>query len=181
MPTVIVPSVSSRAHSWLFKKRRSFGTLLIALSGIIDSQRYCDRAVAHERRPHDARGQQPPADLDLAAIGRRGRNAREPDRALDGRRKRAARDLALADGEYDHFLVRPQDPAVLEQQADELAWRACCLLRDQRGSADEVALGLPRNGPREPRLERRRAFVHVVAVEIHAGLEPQRVARAETA
>ena len=64
--------------------------------------------------------------------------------------------------------------AVEEQEADELAHRG---IRDERGLADEVARALEVDGPREPRLERRGARVHVLAVQVHPGLEPQRVAR----
>ena len=54
------------------------------------------------------------------------------------------------------------------------------LQRFERLAADEIARGvLEGHGPREAGLERVLALVHVVAVEIHAGFESQRVARAE--
>ena len=52
-------------------------------------------------------------------------------------------------------------------------------LRDERGLADEVARAREVDRPRKARRERRHAFVHVLAVQVHAGFEAQRVARAE--
>src|SRR6188508_2401420 len=47
----------------------------------------------------------------------------------------------------------------------------------ERSTTDEIAiLRLPCDGPGKPRLEWRGRLVHVVAVEIHAGLETQRIA-----
>jgi hypothetical protein len=77
-------------------------------------------AVAHERQLDHARAQQLAADVDLHLGAGGARHAREADRALERRRERAARDLALADAGHDHFLVAAQHAAVLEQQADEL-------------------------------------------------------------
>ncbi len=51
----------------------------------------------------------------------------------------------------------------------------------ERRAPDEVAVGLRVDGPGEAGLERARGLVHVLAVEGHAGLQPQRVAGAEAA
>ena len=52
----------------------------------------------------------------------------------------------------------------------------------ERRAPDEAALrGLHRNRPRQPRLEGMSLLIHVVAIQVHAGLEPKRVARAEAA
>src|SRR5262245_2112089 len=75
-----------------------------------------------------------------------------------------------------------QHAALLEHEPDELARHARATLRFERGAADEIALGrIESDRPREARFERRHVLVHVVAVEIHASLEPQRVACAEPA
>ena len=49
----------------------------------------------------------------------------------------------------------------------------------QRGLADEVALGDQVDGPGEAGVERRDVVVHVLAVQVHAGFQAQRVARAQ--
>src|SRR5579863_2774943 len=75
-----------------------------------------------------------------------------------------------------------QHAALLEHEADELARAAgrCYLLK--RAAPDEGARArLERHRPAETRLERMRRLVHVIAVEIHAGLKTQRVARTEAA
>src|SRR6185503_17195142 len=51
----------------------------------------------------------------------------------------------------------------------------------ERRAADEVARCAPVDGPAEAGLERRDRLVHVLAVEVHAGLETQRIAGAEAA
>ena len=47
-------------------------------------------------------------------------------------------------------------------------------------AADEAAALVERDGPAERGLVRRHGFVHVLAVQVHAGLEAQGVARAES-
>ncbi len=59
------------------------------------------------------------------------------------------------------------------------ALHAVGLLLLERLAADEVAALVERHGPGEPGFPRRDVLVHVLAVEIHAGFEAQRVARAE--
>ena len=117
---------------------------LVALAGTVDRRELCswtslrqirlkangDRAVAHEGRPHHACRQQPSRGSRLRSGRRspRARRARPIERSSVGR-KRAARDLALADGGHDHLLMRAEHAAVLEQQPDQLARRARGLLR----------------------------------------------------
>ena len=52
-------------------------------------------------------------------------------------------------------------------------------MRDERRLADEIARAREIDRPGEAGLERRHRLVHVLAVEVHAGFEAQRVARAE--
>ena len=71
-----------------------------------------------------------------------------------------------------------QHAAVEQQQSDQLARG---LLIDQGGLADEVALVFQRQRPGETGFERGDGLVHVLAVEVHAGFEAQRVAAAKAA
>src|SRR5258708_9938085 len=139
-----------------------------------------DFSVADERRLHHAGGELLVAHVDVNRVAGRDAKgqAREPDRLRERRREGAARDLAFARAGF-YLLVRAQHAAaVQQQQAQELARFA---LRAQRGLADEIALGGEIDRPRESRVERRDLLVHVLAVEVHAGLEAQRVARTQPA
>src|SRR6185437_2122917 len=143
-------------------------------------------AVADERRPHDARVVQLATDIDLYVGASRDRQTGESDRALQGRGKGAAGDLAFPLAftgiGYDYLLVRAQYAAPLEQQAHELALRPARANRLERLAADEGPFArLERHRPAEAGLEGMGALVHVAAVEVHAGFEPQRVAGAEPA
>src|SRR6185436_20941670 len=89
MPTVTLPSDSSRAHSWDLRYRRSAGTLLMTSSAPA-SERNCNLAIAHERRPDDRRAEQPSADLDLAALRGLHRHPRKTDGTFQGRREAPA-------------------------------------------------------------------------------------------
>src|SRR5262245_59789744 len=135
--------------------------LLMPVSG--DSSLDECLAVAHERRPDDARRQRLAADLDRDRAVRGRRHAREADGALERRRERAAGHLALARAARAHALVRAEHAALLEQEADELALHARLALREERFLADEIAVAVQRHGPGEARLERRHGLVHVVA------------------
>ena len=55
------------------------------------------------------------------------------------------------------------------------------LLRFQRAATDEVSAFIEYDGPGQRGLERRHAVVHVLTVQIHAGLQAQGVARAQAA
>src|SRR5262249_48787709 len=119
------------------------------------------------------------ADLDLDVITGldADRDACEPDRLRERRRERAARRLAFARGSADPLMAAQHASLVEEHEADELALRR----RRERGLADEFApvLEIDRRGG--PRLRGILALGHVWAVEIHACLEPQRVACAQAA
>ncbi len=138
-------------------------------------------AVAHERIFHDAGGQQLAANIDFDAVARRHRHTREADGFLHGRRERAAGELAVARRSGD-ALMTAQHAALVENQTDELALHARRTLRIERGATHEITLRrIERNRPRQAGFERRQVFIHVVAVQIHARFEAQRVARTETA
>src|SRR5688572_21339791 len=138
-------------------------------------------AVAHERILHYARGEELAADIDLYLLAGRGWDAREADRALQRGRERAAGHLTFADAGHDDFLMAAQHAAIFEHESDQLARHAAAPLRFERRAADEIAIcRVERNRPRNARFQRREVLVHVVAVEIHAGFEPQRIARAQS-
>ncbi|MCY1235668.1 hypothetical protein D9M72_482920 [compost metagenome] len=65
---------------------------------------------------------------------------------------------------------------VTQDQAKELLARAG---RGQCRLAGEAALALQVDGPGQAGVQRRGADVHVLAVQVHAGLQAQRVARAQ--
>src|ERR1700674_3246542 len=72
-----------------------------------------------------------------------------------------------------------QYPAFLEQQSDELA-AALALRTLQSVASDEVPIGrFEGHRPGESRLEGMKVLVHVVAVQIHAGFQPERIPRAQ--
>src|SRR6516225_1325306 len=171
MPIVSVPSVSVRIHSWLSVYLSSAGTFILAPS------RNKTLAVAHEGRLDDARREALVAnlDFDVVACVDADRQARESDRSAKRWREAAARHLAFARRAV-HLLMAAQHAAFVDQQdSDELPLRG----RGERGFADEVACALHVHRPREPGLERVLGFGHVLTVEIHARLEPQRIACAE--
>src|SRR5918995_1698032 len=143
MPTSTLPSGSVRTHSWLFVYRSSAGMSLISFSVSKFDQTL---AVAHERRLDDAGGEALAADVDFDLPCRGSRQAREADRALEGRRERAAGHLTRAGAARVHGLVRAQHAAVFEQQADQLAGRARCPLGDQCFLADEIAVAVEHDG-----------------------------------
>ena len=67
--------------------------------------------------------------------------------------------------------------------ARAMQFEAACDERDavgeQRGFADEITIGIQRNGPRQTSVERRNRLVHVLTIEIHAGFQPQGIAGAQ--
>src|SRR6185312_5934861 len=144
----------------------------------------------YERRLDHARCEELAADVDSYGAGRRRRNARERDRALQRRGEGAARDDALsvarcgalAGVRRDHALTRAQHPATVELEPDELALDAARQHGLERLPADEAARSrLDRYRPAEARFEGVRARVHVMAVQIESRLETQRIARPEAA
>ena len=104
---------------------------------------------------------------------------RERDGLAERRAERAAGDFAVA-VRGAHLLVGAQHAArVLQQQARSVAARAACA---SSAALPTKSRGLARSTVQaKPGHERRHRFVHVLAVEIHAGLEAQRVARAQPA
>jgi hypothetical protein len=66
----------------------------------------------------------------------------------------------------------------MQTQAEE--FRALAI-RAQRVLADEVAGALEVHGPGEARVQRRDVLIHVLAIQVHAGFEAQRVARSQAA
>src|SRR5579863_9810042 len=177
MPISTMPSARVRTHSWDLVYLRSAGTLLMNGSS-------CDQGFAetHERRLHDSGVEEPAADIHLHPRGGGRGHARERYGALERRGEGAAGDLALAHARHENLLLAAQHAAILEQEADELAHRTAGADRLERLAPDEGAPGrLERHAPGEARLEGIGALVHVVAVEVHAGFEAQRVARPEAA
>src|SRR5688572_3675033 len=137
-------------------------------------------AVAHERRLHDLGGERLVPHLHTHRVTRCGatRQARERDRARERRREGAARDLAFTAIGVDLLVAAQDSAALLQQEPEELRALA---VRFESAPADEIARALEVDRPREPRIEGRDALVHVLAVEVHAGLQPQGVARAQAA
>ncbi len=116
--------------------------------------------------------------MDGVADGHVHRHAGQGDRLLHARAEGAAGDLAFQAGGRDHFLVRAQDAAFFAQdQADELRALALGL---QGRLADEVALRDQVDRPGQAGVERVHGVVHVLAVQVHAGFQAQRIARTET-
>ena len=73
-----------------------------------------------------------------------------------------------------------QHALVFQQQPDQLAADAVGTLLFDHGAADKVAVcRLPGNGPAQRRLQRAGGLVHVRAIQVHAGLEAQGIARAK--
>ena len=72
----------------------------------------------------------------------------------------------------------PRNPALEHLEADQPAARARPLLREQRLPADERFL-VPADRPAEPRLDQGGRLVHVLTVQTHSRLQPERVASAE--
>src|SRR5690606_20922233 len=106
------------------------------------------RAVAHERRAHDAHRHPAAADGHFDAGLDAGRDARERDRAAQRGRKAAGQDLALALRRHDP-LSMTEDTLLVHDQTDHHAMAAFGLLAFQRAAADEVAPFVERDGPAE--------------------------------
>src|SRR6516164_9862183 len=134
MPIVSVPSDSRRTHSWLSVERKASRTIMKSPS----SSGHQDLAVADKRRLDDARRKLLVADRDLDGIAdsRRRGQACERDRALEGRRKCSARDLAVARRRANH-LMRAEHTARIDKEQTEQA--AVALARCKRRLPDEVA------------------------------------------
>ena len=141
-------------------------------------------AVTHERRraPSRAGNSRPRTSTCTDAAGR-DRHARQTDGARQRRRERAAGDLALADpgddARADGCAARHAHPAPGRRSL-------CSLPRARMASSaarpmNSRCVGSNATRPGQARFERVGLLVHVVAVQVHAGLQPQRVARPEAA
>ena len=84
-------------------------------------------------------------------------------------------------GNVDDLGARARGRAAQQPQAHALARRTVGERRQDARGSGKAALGAPalRDRPCEPRLDRIGRLVEFVAVEAEAGLQPQRVARAE--
>src|SRR5204863_3133884 len=134
------------------------------------------------KRHGDDHGLHPAAanlDLELGARGRAvGRKIRHADRLLQERCLRPAGDDARFLAVDENVVAVAPDRAVEHLEARQLARRPLGLLPLQDVGADERLL-LPADDPVEVGLDDRGRLVHVVAVEAHRRLEPQRIPRAE--
>src|SRR5690606_22266377 len=175
MPTVTLPSPSTRAHSWDLLNFRSPGISLILGSGggvvwtgnlRVVASLDLRLAFAHERELHHPHRYLAAADVHPHAgvgAGRdvAGRDARERDRLAQRRREGAGQDLAVA-VRGDHALAVPQHALLVHHQADHLARVALGLLPLEHLAADEVAALVERHGPAERRFVRGHRLVHVL-------------------
>src|ERR1700722_10396952 len=138
--------------------------------------------VTHEWRPHRDRRQQPAAYFDLHRVSGRARHTRQADRARQRRRVGAAGDLAVADATDDNALVAAQHRTLIQHQADPLVLAAARAYRLERPPADEFTLRRgERHAPGQARFERAGVLVHVAAIQVHPGLQSQRIACAQAA
>src|SRR5439155_18555991 len=178
MPMVIVPSASGRTHSWLSVYLRFAGTFIVCLREY--SLFHQDCAVANERRLDDSRVELPVADLhrDGVTRGNADGNAGERDRFPERGRERAAGDLAISFRRHD-LLMAAQDAAFVDEHEPDQRSRGWG--SDKRGLADKVAAAGAVDRPGKARFERILALRHVLAVQVHARLEPERIARAQPA
>src|SRR5579862_4329793 len=142
MPISTLPSPSARTHSCDLVYLRSAGTLLMGNPWLLGNPSgHEGLAVAYERRLDESGIQQLATDVYLHALGCRGWNTREGDRALERRGEGSAGDLAFACAGRKHFLVTAQNPAVLQEQPDELGSRTPAHDLLEGGAADEVTPG----------------------------------------
>src|SRR5258708_1666815 len=178
-------SPEMRIHSWSFVYFKSDGYMCAPEKkepGCIflrEPPENSTRFPFVERQRHHARlaGAAADVDLDFGARGRqRNRYVGHPDGLLQERRLRAAGDDADRPARVDHRIAVPGDPAVDHLEPDDLARDAALLLLAQALMTGERRL-LPSHRPAQVRLEDARGLVDVVAVQPHARLEPQRIAR----
>src|SRR5450830_183585 len=139
-----------------------------------------DFTVTHERQLDDGGGQLLAADFHVYAVAYSYAvgYACQRNRFLHGGAEGAAGDFArLRVAGDDDFLMGAQHAAFFAQdQAHELRVLA---FGQQGGLADEVALADQVDGPRQARVERVDAFVHVLVVQVHARFQAQGVARTQ--
>src|SRR5688572_10387128 len=174
---VAVPSASYRIHSWLLVYLRLSGVFIASpvRPGSRAGQYF---SVAHERRFHHPRAQPlvTNQNFGLRGGGSARRHARERDRLPERRRETAAGDQPFA-ATIPNRLLSPHHAPLQKHEPDALP---CCSTRLECPPAFELACGRPIDGPCQPALEGRHRFVHVLTIEVHPGLEPQRIARTES-
>src|SRR4051794_18304515 len=132
--------------------------------------------LAVERLGANLGGPRLAANVDLergAGLGLAGREVRHADPLVEAGRERPARDLAAA----DDGIALARDPRAREDKGDELLGGAVRAGVGDRLRADEARVLLA--APPEAALDRAAALHQVVAVEVEADLEAQRVAGAE--
>src|SRR4051794_29608739 len=132
--------------------------------------------LAVERLGADLGGPRLAANVDLeggARLGAAAGEVRHADALVQARRQRPARHLAAA----DHRVALAGDPRPREHEGDEALGRAVGPRTSHRLGADE-ARGLLA-APAQPGLDRPARLHEVVAVEVEADLEAQRVPRAQ--
>jgi len=102
-----------------------------------------------------------------------------------GRAQSSARELGRGATGYipstgggNNSLMAAQNAAVSSQEADELARGSDVL--ERRAPEKCRSAGCIATVHARPDSERMRARVHIVAIQVHPGFEPQRVARSET-
>src|SRR5690606_11390173 len=202
MPTVTLPSPSTRTHSCDFMSFRSPGIPLMALPaagswngrtvywrpgscGCAGGEESafdpgCGPAVLDEERRDHADRDLLAADVDAHALCARavpvGRDPGQRDRLGNGGRERAGEDRALTRGR-EHFLPVAKYAALIHHQRDQLPRDAGRLLLLQCAATDEVAPLVKRHGPAEPGFVGSDGLVHVLAVQVEARLQPQGIAR----
>ena len=77
-----------------------------------------------------------------------------------------------ADTGRAHLLVGAQYPLLLQHDGHQLTRYTLGALCIQHRTADELTISrFEGDGPGKPRLQRRDVFVHILAVEVHAGFE----------
>src|SRR6185295_15052012 len=102
-----------------------------------------------KRKRNHSRSQRAASHVDLDLGVRRAQidwDVRHPDRLLEKRRLRTARDDADAVPIFHHRMSVARDAAIEHLEADEFAAGTGGALRDKRFAADEVAL-VPTNRP----------------------------------
>ena len=109
----------------------------------------------------------------VPGCGAIGGNVRHPDSPPERRRERPARHLAAADDR----VARTRNARTVDRERNELLRRTFGAACSDRLGADEAGLLL--TAPAQTGLDRPAVLAEVVAVQVKADLEAQRVARTE--
>src|SRR4029079_19193961 len=144
----------------------------------------CGSCSLVERQRHDLRGHRLLADLDgkyRTRLGIVGRTVAHADGLAERRRLGPAGDDAGPVLVIEHRVAVARDAPAGDDHADELLRGTLLRRSGERLAPDEVARLVELDPPAEPCLERIRLAIQLVAVERHARLEAERVARPEPA